>query len=50
VAAIDGTGSLEINGDRIDLTTGQTVLIPAAVQAVRLDSSTGLTLLDCHLP
>jgi len=50
LAAIDGTGSLEINGDRIDLATGQTVLIPAAVQAMRLDSSAGLTLLDCHLP
>lgn len=50
LAAIDGTGSLEINGDRIDLATGQTVLIPAAVQAMRMDSSTGLTLLDCHLP
>ncbi|HCK53939.1 MAG TPA: mannose-6-phosphate isomerase [Planctomycetaceae bacterium] len=50
LTAIDGTGSLETNDDRIDLTTGQTVLIPAAVQAIRLDSSNGMTLLDCHLP
>ena len=50
LATIAGTGSLEAVGTRFELSAGCTVLLPATVRSVSLDSDDGLTLLDAHLP
>lgn len=50
VTTIAGNGSLETDDSHHALSPGRTVLLPASVASVQLNSNDGLTLLDSHLP
>ena len=53
LTTIGGNGSLEYDGIRIELSAGRTVMLPAEVRSVWLDTSDtsdSLSLLDSHLP
>jgi len=47
---LSGEGTLECSGDRLKLTAGQTVLIPAVAPEIELHPETELTLLETYLP